>query len=60
MFGPEILVALVLYEGARERDVYLPAGTHWMAAASGANYAAYRGRLFILAQCVHALTTFPT
>jgi alpha-D-xyloside xylohydrolase len=39
MFGPEILVAPVLYERARERDVYLPAGTHWMAAASGANYA---------------------
>jgi alpha-D-xyloside xylohydrolase len=25
MFGPDLLVALVLYEGARE--VYLPAGT---------------------------------
>jgi alpha-D-xyloside xylohydrolase len=39
MFGPEILVAPVLYEGAHERDVYLPAGTHWTAAESGTNYA---------------------
>ena len=35
MFGPEILVAPVLYEGARERSVYLPAGTDWVDAWSG-------------------------
>jgi alpha-D-xyloside xylohydrolase len=29
MFGPDILVAPVLYEGACSRDVYLPAGTTW-------------------------------
>jgi alpha-D-xyloside xylohydrolase len=29
MFGPELLVAPVLYEGARSRDVYLPAGESW-------------------------------
>jgi alpha-D-xyloside xylohydrolase len=29
MFGPDLLVAPVLHEGAREREVYLPAGTNW-------------------------------
>lgn len=27
MFGPDVLVAPVLYEGVREREVYLPEGT---------------------------------
>jgi alpha-D-xyloside xylohydrolase len=35
MFGPDMLVALVLYEGARARVVYLPAGTSWKPAAGG-------------------------
>ena len=29
MFGPDLLVAPVLEAGARERPVYLPAGTAW-------------------------------
>lgn len=29
MFGPDLLVAPVLYEGVRSRKVYLPAGTRW-------------------------------
>ncbi len=29
MFGPDLLVAPVLHEGARQREVYLPAGTTW-------------------------------
>ena len=30
MLGPDILVAPVLHENAREREVYLPAGTSWV------------------------------
>jgi len=30
MFGSDILVAPVMEEGAREREVYLPAGTEWV------------------------------
>lgn len=29
MFGPDILVAPILFEGARSREVYLPAGENW-------------------------------
>ena len=29
MFGPDLLVAPVLYEGARARKVYLPNGSSW-------------------------------
>jgi len=35
MFGPGLLVAPVLQEGARSRDVYLPAGATWTDAWSG-------------------------
>ena len=29
MFGPDLLVAPILHEGARSRNVYLPAGSSW-------------------------------
>jgi alpha-D-xyloside xylohydrolase len=35
LFGPNLLVAPVLYEGARGRKVYLPAGTTWTDAWTG-------------------------
>jgi alpha-D-xyloside xylohydrolase len=38
MFGPNYLVAPVLYEGARERDVYLPAGQRWTDAWTGEGF----------------------
>ena len=38
MFGPDILVAPVLYEGMRERDVYLPAGRVWKEVQTGKTY----------------------
>lgn len=39
MFGPEILVAPVMEEGVRSRSVYLPAGTVWIDAYTGKEYA---------------------
>ena len=38
LFGPDLLVAPVLTEGARSREVYLPTGTSWIDAWSGQNF----------------------
>lgn len=38
MFGPDILVAPVLYEGMREREVYLPEGRTWTEVSTGKLY----------------------
>lgn len=35
MFGPSLLVAPVAWHGARERDMYLPAGSRWTDAWTG-------------------------
>jgi alpha-D-xyloside xylohydrolase len=35
MFGPDLLVAPILFEGQRARDVYLPTGTRWISHGSG-------------------------
>ena len=35
MFGPDMLVAPILFEGQRARDVYLPSGTRWISHGSG-------------------------
>ncbi len=35
MFGPDVLVAPILFEGQRARDVYLPIGTRWVSHGSG-------------------------
>ena len=35
MFGPDVLVAPVITYGAREREVYLPAGATWLDAWTG-------------------------
>ena len=37
LFGPDLLVAPILYEGQRERTLYLPAGT-WRILGSGRVY----------------------
>ena len=39
LFGPDVLVAPVLEEGARKREVYLPKGASWTDAATGQVYA---------------------
>lgn len=38
MFGPDVLVAPILYEGMRKRKVYLPEGSEWMHYFTGATY----------------------
>lgn len=38
MFGPDILVAPVLYEGMRKRSVYLPEGEKWIDANTNKEY----------------------
>lgn len=38
MYGPDVLVAPVCYEKARNRKVYLPAGASWTLASTGAVY----------------------
>ena len=38
MFGPDILVAPVVYKGARSRKVYLPQGAEWTDANTKENY----------------------
>jgi alpha-D-xyloside xylohydrolase len=38
LFGPDILVAPVIYEGERRREVYLPQGAQWTEAKSGQTY----------------------
>jgi alpha-D-xyloside xylohydrolase len=38
MFGPQVLVAPVLFYGARERRVYLPANVDWHDAWTGTTY----------------------
>jgi len=38
MFGPDIMVAPILYEGVRSRRVWLPAGASWKNTIDGKNY----------------------
>ena len=35
MYGPDLLVAPILYEGAVSREVYLPEGSKWTDARTG-------------------------
>ena len=37
-FGPDLLVAPVMLEGMRERDVWLPEGETWTDLATGESY----------------------
>ena len=39
MFGPDLLVAPVMYLGVRRRRVYLPAGAQWTDAETGGSFA---------------------
>ena len=38
LFGSDLLVAPILYEGQRDRELYLPAGLGWMDAWDGKAY----------------------
>lgn len=39
MYGPDVLVAPVLYAGQRKRSVYLPKGDEWTECFTGKEYA---------------------
>lgn len=54
MFGPDILVAPILYEGMRERSVYLPAGRTWKEVQTGK---VYEGGITV--QCDAPLSVIP-
>ncbi len=54
MFGPDILVAPVIYEGARKRSVYLPENCDWMEAGTGKSYSGGRW-----VECRAPLETIP-
>ena len=38
MFGPSLLVAPILYPGARERKIYLPEGPVWKNTETGESF----------------------
>jgi alpha-D-xyloside xylohydrolase len=38
MFGPDYLVAPILYEGQKEREIYLPVGAKWNNAKTGETF----------------------
>jgi alpha-D-xyloside xylohydrolase len=38
LFGPDLLIAPVLQPGAGQREVYLPAGSAWVDAATGGRH----------------------
>ena len=38
MYGPDVLVAPVLYAGQRKRSVYLPKGEEWVEGFTGTEY----------------------
>jgi len=54
MFGPDILVAPVVYEGARSRRVYLPKGAKWTDVNDGK---VYKGGQWI--ECAAPLDVIP-
>jgi len=54
MFGPDILVAPVLFKGARSRMVYLPEGAQWKEVSTGRSYG---GGQFV--ECEAPLETIP-
>jgi alpha-D-xyloside xylohydrolase len=56
MFGPNYLVAPVLYEGKRERELYLPSGAKWTNAWTGEKYEG--GRIIKIAAPLDLIPVF--
>ncbi|OKP76164.1 family 31 glucosidase [Paenibacillus sp. P3E] len=56
MFGPDLLVAPVLFEGVRERKVYLPAGSHWTHAYTREKFAG--GQVILSDAPLHQIPLF--
>ena len=38
MFGPNLLIAPVMYAGMKQRDVYLPEGSEWIEVSTGKHW----------------------
>ncbi|WP_429310109.1 hypothetical protein [Paenibacillus mucilaginosus] len=38
LYGPDLLVAPILYKGAESREVYLPEGSSWTDARTGKTF----------------------
>ena len=56
LYGPDVLVAPVAEAGARQREVYLPAGASWTDLADGTSYPG--GQTLLVEAPLHRIPAF--